>query len=296
MKRRLAFRSPLRFLPLLLLSGPLFYNLKGNYSPFFSQKESEPTTHVASVVPLEPEQQESGLEKAAKECDFDTRWDEKHSADLLKDFESARVILFGINYGDHNGGDPRDGAAVAGALPYFKNAGWNYVAVEGPRSLNQYVGTTNLTAEARKAFGNHWTEFGPVIEHAQGLDMRLIFFYQPEREISTEREEAAFKYLKEKVFDKDPKARMIVYAGAHSAFTHPSQISWLNPTEVKSLGTFLAEHFGDRWYFDDKLVIDVLLQAEKPTIWGFNFDHSFYLGKECPPIHNGEEALARSLF
>ncbi len=284
-------RHSLSLATLLALSGVFSDTNEYFYSRLSSQKELQSSVQAASVLPLVSEQQESDLEKSVKECDFDTRWDERHSAGLLKDSASARVILFGINYGGHRGGDPRDGKAVAQSLPYFKNTGWNYVAVEGPVSLNQYVGTPQLEQEARKVFGPHWVEFGPVIEKAQSLGMRLVFFYEPERSISTEREEAEFQLLKAQIFDRDPRAKVIVYTGSHCAFTHPTEISFINPTKVKSLGTFLADYFGDKTYSNDHQVIDILLQSEKPTIWGFSFDHSFYLGKECPSLLPAEERV-----
>src|SRR3989338_1634616 len=128
--------TPTGFLSLALFFT-LSYTFDANYlvSRFFPRTNIEIPVRAASVVPSEPEPEESELEKAAKACDFETRWDALHADRLLEDSALARVILFGVNYGD-----PRDGAAVAGALPYLQTRGWNYVAVEGPVSLNQYVG------------------------------------------------------------------------------------------------------------------------------------------------------------
>ncbi|MEK6900981.1 MAG: hypothetical protein AABX37_01420, partial [Nanoarchaeota archaeon] len=61
-----------RMATLLLASSSLSYGVSLLADEFF--QKPKPTTHAASLVPLEPEQQESDLEKAVKECDFDTRW------------------------------------------------------------------------------------------------------------------------------------------------------------------------------------------------------------------------------
>ncbi|HIG95430.1 TPA: hypothetical protein HA249_00870 [Candidatus Woesearchaeota archaeon] len=282
--------TPTGFLSLALFFT-LSYTFDANYlvSRFFPRTNIEIPVRAASVVPSEPEPEESELEKAAKACDFDTRWDEMHSAGLLRDSALARVILFGVDYDPIKGGDPRDGSAVAGALPYFQTQGWNYVAVEGPISLNQYVGTFRLEQEAQIVFGPHWVEYGPVITKAQSLGMRLVFFYDPRETISTESEQAEFERLKTLIFDKDPRAKVIVYTSSHCAFTHPTERSFIDPTKIKSLGTFLAEYFGDKLFTNDKVVIDILLQPERHRIWGFSFDHSFYLGKGCPSLHHPEE-------
>src|SRR3989338_7595002 len=135
---------------LLAFSGVLSDTNEYFYSRLSPKKEIPPSVHATVALSPVPKQKESDLERAVRECDFDTKWDERHSADLLRDSASARVILFGIGYDSVRGGDPRDGMAVAHALPYLKSTGWKYVAVEGPASLNQYVGTLQLEPEAKK--------------------------------------------------------------------------------------------------------------------------------------------------
>ena len=210
-------------------------------------------------------------------CNYDyDGWDKQEMEGLLKSLRTSRVTMFGIDHGDPNEpGDNRDGKFVAGLLSSYKSQGFNYVAIEGPSSLNKYLKKESFEKEAMRVFGPHWTEFGPVIQKARELRMRLVF-YDVEKDHKgdySEREVVAFGNLKREIFDRDPSAKLVVYSGAKHMHKEPVEVSFIKPGKVKTIGCFLQEMFGDK-------LTTVYLQPEKTRV-AFFFDHSFYLGKQC---------------
>jgi len=245
---------------------------------------SETPAAIVEQVEENPPVQDAGLESKVDECAKNREWDERNLRELLRSAETSRVTMFGIAHGDWEGGDKRDGEFVAGLLPHYKNNGFDYVAVECPSSLNDYLDKENFEEEAKRVFKNHWREFGPVIMKARELGMTLFFYDNPELDISNEREQAALDALKSSIFDKDPKAKVVIYAGGSHAFPEPIQASFLNPTIVKTLRCRLDEEFTRKGE-----VVSAYLEPEEPTGVGFSHDFSFYLGKQCA----GEEKNAR---
>ena len=184
--------------------------------------------------------------------------------------------MFGIIHGELQG-DKRDGEFVAARLRELRGRGFRYVAVEASASLNRALRRHDFEGEAEKIFGGHWTEFGPVIQEARKLKMKLVF-YDVENDwqgSDAEREAHAFKNLRGIVFDQDPAAKLVIYSGGKHMYTEPVERDFLHPEKIKWLGAFLYERFG-------KQLLTVLLQPKKPGIRGYSFDHQFYLGKQCP--------------
>ncbi len=261
-------------LPLTLVSA---YALGYAGARFSTSTSTNPKPQVAIIkqVVEKPSVQDAGLESRVDECAKNKEWDERNLRKLFKSAETSKVTMFGIDHGDWEGGDKRDGEFVAGLLPHYKNNGFNYLAVECPSSLNDYLDKENFEEEAKRVFKNHWREFGPVIMKARELGMTLFFYDNPKLDISDEREQAALDALKSSIFDKDPKAKVVIYAGGSHAFPVPISVSFLDPTIVKTLRCRLDEEFTGRGE-----VVSVYLQPEEPRVSGFSYDASFYLGKQ----------------
>ncbi len=244
------------------------------------------------VVRLEEKSEE--WQELERECSANARWDSRNLEGLLQTAEKSRVVMFGIDHGESGErGDKRDGDFVAKMLPSLQRRGFNYLAIEAPPSLNAYRQRSDFKfeLEARKVFGSHWAEFGPVIQKARRLGMRLLFYDDPKLDISNEREQAAFNIIKSTIFDKDSRAKVVVYSGAAHAYPEPHQVSFLDPRTVKPLRCFLDDYFEGR-VLDTYLraegregeskVVGVYLQPEEERTSGFSYNFSFYQGKKCP--------------
>jgi len=268
-------RNNLWVLPVTLVSAYALGYAGARFASFTPTDSTTPPAIVEQVVE-NPPVQDAGLESRVDECAENKKWDERNLRKLLRSAETSRVTMFGIAHGDWEGGDKRDGEFVAGLLPHYKNNGFDYVAVECPSSLNDYLDKENFEEEAKRVFKNHWREFGPVIMKARELGMTLFFYDNPELDISNEREQAALDALKSSIFDKDPRAKVVIYAGGSHAFPEPISVSFLNPTIVKTLRCHLDEAFKGKGE-----VVSVYLQPEEPSVSGYSHDFSFYLGKQC---------------
>lgn len=250
------------------------------------------------VVRLEEKSEKE--QQLERDCIGGAQWDRNNLEGLLQTAAKSgvtaksRVIMFGIDFGGADeGGDKRDGDFVAKMLPSLQRRGFNYLAVEAPLSLNAYRQRSDFKfeLEARKVFGPHWAEFGPVIQKARRLGMKVLFYDDPKLDISDEREQAAFNIIKSNIFDKDPRAKVVVYSGAAHAYPEPHQVSFLDPRDVKPLRCFLDDYFEGRvldTYLrargreEESKVVGVYLQPEEERMSGFSYDFSFYQGKGCP--------------
>lgn len=198
---------------------------------------------------------------------------------LLAGARTARVIMVGMRHGEPSAaGDPRDGLFVANLLPHLKPAGFNYVAVEAPFSLNRHLGRKVFEERAKETFGVHWAEFGPVVQAARKLGMRLVFYDTGTEAVSdSERETRGFARLKE-ILDKNPRAKIVIYAGGDHIHKFPAERSFIKPERYMRIGGLLHQQLG-------KQFMTVLLQPENETervVW--HADYKFYLGKGCPNL------------
>lgn len=263
----------------------------GRFGHFAPSARADPAVSSLGIV-VRLEEKSEKEQELERDCIADAQWDQRNLEGLLQTAEKSRVVMFGLDHGEPGeGGDTRDGDFVAKMLPSLQRRGFNYLAIEAPLFLNTYLRRENFKVKAQEIFGPHWAEFGPVIQKARRLGMRLLFYDDPQLGISDEREQAAFDTIKSSIFDKDPQAKVVVYSGAAHAYPEPHQVSFLDPREVKPLRCFLDDYFEGR-VLDTYLrakgregeskVVGVYLQPEEQRTSGFSYDLSFYLGKGCP--------------
>ena len=214
----------------------------------------------------------------AEFCALSRAQDERYIPRVLERAEDSKVVMLGIPHGPvDSSGDARDGEFIAGLLPRFQERGYEYLAVECPYTLNPSLKKKDLT-EAKKVFGVHWTEFGPAIERANSLGMKVVCYdvdYTAWRGSNDEREEFGLGKLEELIFKRDEKAKVITCSGFSHAYAMPVKESFLNPNEIIPLGMLLKQKYGEK-------VLRVMIQPAEKTIYDtFNFDFTFYLGKQC---------------
>ena len=279
----------LKNIPYLALSLSVLFlscnktNEKENYSPINPADINIVNTHqnnLALLNPIQNFQSHSKLNSSDKSsleqlCDFDyDGWDQKQREVLLDTIKDKKVVMFGIDHGaPDQSGDKRDGEFVAELLPFFKSAGYTYVAIEAPYSLNKLIGKHNFEEIAQNIFLSHWVEFGPVIKKARDLNLKIIFYDADNWNGSyNDREQEALKNLKEKIFSQDKNAKVIFYCGAKHLYKTPISVDFLNTEEVKTIGYHLFRLFNEK-------LVTVYLQPEQ-TKMSFAFDYSLYLGKQ----------------
>ena len=228
---------------------------------------------ISSTDMRETVQSQREFERAVKHnFDYDGG-DRREMEGLIRSSTTSRVVMFGISHGERPQ-DRKDGNFVAHLLSYYHRLGFKYVAVEAPASLNNYLKTPKFEGKVQEEFGKHWSQFGPVVMKARELGMQLVFYdvEQDYKGTYSERERSSVDILSG-IFDRDPAAKMIIYCGARHARKEPQEVSFVDHTEVRTIGTAMNEKFG-------KALTTVFLKPPEGGV-AFMYDYSFYLGKRA---------------
>lgn len=143
---------------------------------------------------------------------------------VLSNSVKSKIVMFGEYHIRYR----FDSDFVIGILPKLKEQGFNYFALEldrNPPETNKLKKTLSdyasgkltemslnwIYPEDKSAAG--WFD---LINAVKKADMEIICYDANENELTSwnDREEIAFKNLKELIFDKYPDAKVIIYCGA----------------------------------------------------------------------------------
>lgn len=195
-------------------------------------------------------------------------WDQIHLNTILeRHAKESQVIMFGNTHAD-----PRDAKFVASILGQLKQEGFDYLAIEGGTQLNKYIGTSELESECEKIHisCSHTMD---LVEKAREYEVEVIF-YDENTQIGNERDEIQFKNIRERIFKRDPDAKVVIYCGSGHAQKQPVKSDFLSP-ELIPLGMHLEG-------FLEGEVRTVLLKPEKGFMPQWLFDTYLDLGKGNP--------------
>lgn len=143
---------------------------------------------------------------------------------VLSEAKNKKVVMFG----EQHTYIYNDNLFVAKTLPRLKEQGFTYFAAELPRHITEKDDAANaikdyalgrisrkdiglLTKVTLKMFASGWLD---LMQSVREAGMSVVFYDAKESETTNQREKTAFQNLKELIFDKNPDAKVVVYAGA----------------------------------------------------------------------------------
>lgn len=242
------------------------------YNPNINTKEEELKEEI--IEAQEPEREISPHVKAVKQYKLKIHWDENDLNKILDRYaKESQVLMFG---NDHV--DIRDAKFVASILDQLKEEGFEYVAIEGGIQLDDYLGEPGFIQKCKKLYGSQKADsacscIDYLIQRTTELEMKVIFYDENVR-IGSERDEMQFRNIKERIFDKDPNAKVVIYCGTGHANKEPIKPNFLSQ-EIDPLGMLL-----DKYLEDD--VRTILLETENTFMPFWLFDANLDLAKGNP--------------
>ncbi len=176
---------------------------------------------------------------------------------VLSESSKNKIVMFGETHIGYR----KDSDFVIKILSELKKQGFNYFALElvrisqkeknSPAKILSRIFTDYVSGKITKEdiyLNNHCTYLNDyswtfedledyvtgwldLVDKAKRAGMKIVYYDANHEEYSSfnEREEKAFKNLKELIFDKDPKAKVIVYSGGN----HLNEKEAYNPNLIR---------------------------------------------------------------
>ncbi len=163
---------------------------------------------------------------------------------ILEGAKASQTVIFGENHYS-----PYDDNYVAKLLPELKKLGYTYFAVELDGKYKDAPNYYKDVLESNKPN----KPLSQLVKTAESVGMGIVF-YDYSREIKgyssiknklimSRREQKAFANLQEMIFDKDPKAKVVVFCGiSHIAEKEYGLVANPEICKIYWLGFFLEKY------------------------------------------------------